>query len=40
MPEYILVRRGALPLKEANAMLSAMIERRYRSPLDRLDELV
>jgi len=35
-----LVRQGALPLEEANAMLSAMIERRYRSPVDRLDELV
>lgn len=35
-----LVRQGTLPLEEANAMLSAMIERRYRSPVDRLDELV
>ena len=35
-----LVRQGALPLEEANAMLSAMIERRYRSPVDGLDELV
>ena len=35
-----LVREGALPLEEANAMLSAMIEKRYRSPVDRLDDLV
>jgi predicted nucleic acid-binding protein len=35
-----LVREGALPLNEANAMLSAMIERCYRSPVDRLDDLV
>jgi len=35
-----LVRENAFSLKEANAMLAAMILRRYRSPVDRLDELI
>ena len=35
-----LVRHKALSLKEANAMLAAMIQRRYRSPVDRLDEFI
>jgi predicted nucleic acid-binding protein len=35
-----LVRHNALSLKEANAMLAAMIQRRYRSPVDCLDEFI
>ena len=35
-----LVRDGSLSLTEANAMLAEMIGRRYRSPVDRLDELI
>jgi predicted nucleic acid-binding protein len=35
-----LVRRGSLSLAEANAILSGMIQQRYRSPVDRLDEFV
>jgi predicted nucleic acid-binding protein len=35
-----LVRDGLLPLTEANAILAEMIERRYRSPVDHLDELI
>jgi predicted nucleic acid-binding protein len=35
-----LVRGGSLPLTEANAILAEMIERHYRSPVDRLDELI
>ena len=35
-----LVRHNAFSLKEANAMLAAMIQRRYRSPVDRLDEII
>ncbi len=35
-----LVRSDALALAEANAMLEAMIQRGYRSPVDRLDDLV
>jgi predicted nucleic acid-binding protein len=35
-----LVRDGLLALPEANAMLAKMIERRYRSPVERLDELL
>ena len=35
-----LVRHNAFSLKEANAMLEAMIQRRYRSPVDRLDEFI
>jgi predicted nucleic acid-binding protein len=35
-----LVRDDALSLADANAMLAAMIQRRYRSPVDRLDELI
>jgi predicted nucleic acid-binding protein len=36
----VLVRDGLLPLPEANAMLAEVIERRFRSPVDRLDELL
>jgi predicted nucleic acid-binding protein len=35
-----LVRQASLPLDEANAILSIMIERRYRAPIDRLDDLI
>jgi len=35
-----LVRDGVLSLTEANATLAEMIDRRYRSPVDRLDDLV
>ena len=35
-----LVRHDALSLKEANAILTTMILRNYRSPVDRLDELI
>jgi predicted nucleic acid-binding protein len=35
-----LVRDGVLSLAEANVILAEMIERRYRSPVDRLDELI
>jgi predicted nucleic acid-binding protein len=35
-----LVRDGSLPLAEANAILAEMIRQRYRSPVDRLDELI
>jgi predicted nucleic acid-binding protein len=35
-----LVRKKALSLKEANAMLTAMIQRHYRSPVDRLDDFI
>jgi predicted nucleic acid-binding protein len=35
-----LVRHNTLSLKEANAMLTTMIQRRYRSPVDRLDEFI
>jgi hypothetical protein len=35
-----LVRDGSLHLTEANANLAEMIERSYRSPADRLDELI
>jgi predicted nucleic acid-binding protein len=35
-----LVRNDTLSLAEANAILTSMIQRHYRSPLDRLDELV
>lgn len=35
-----LVHQETLPLSEANAMLKAMIQRRYRSPIDRLDDLI
>jgi predicted nucleic acid-binding protein len=35
-----LVRDGLLALPEANAILAEMIERRYRSPVERLDELL
>lgn len=33
-----LMRAGALPLEEANVILAQMIQRRYRSPVDRLDD--
>jgi predicted nucleic acid-binding protein len=35
-----LVRHSTFSLKEANAMLGAMIQRCYRSPVDRLDEFI
>ena len=35
-----LVRHNAFSLKEANTMLAAMIQQRYRSPVDRLDEFI
>ena len=35
-----MVRDGSLSLTEANAILAEMIRLRYRSPVDRLDELV
>ena len=35
-----LVRDGSLSLAQANAILAEMIERRYRSPVDRLDAFV
>jgi predicted nucleic acid-binding protein len=35
-----LVRTDALSLPEANALLADMIQQHYRSPVDRLDELV
>lgn len=35
-----LVRDDALLLNEANAILTTMIQRHYRSPVDRLDDLV
>ncbi|NBD35823.1 MAG: hypothetical protein GVY30_07470 [Chloroflexi bacterium] len=35
-----LTRENALPLDEANAILTTMIQRRYRSPVERIDELV
>jgi predicted nucleic acid-binding protein len=35
-----LVRDGSLSLAEANAILAEMIERRYRAPVNRLDELI
>jgi predicted nucleic acid-binding protein len=35
-----LVRQNTFSLKEANAILAAMIQRRYRSPVDSLDEFI
>ena len=35
-----LVRDDALSLSEANTMLETMIQRRYRSPVDKLDDLI
>ena len=35
-----LVRERSLSLVEANTMLADMIRQRYRSPVDRLDELI
>ena len=36
----LMVRRGLVVVDEANAWLRAMIERNYRSPVDRLDDLL
>jgi len=36
----VLVCDGSLTLTEANANLAEMIERRYCSPVDDLDELI
>ena len=36
----LAVRRGLLTLAQANGLLADMIAARYRSPLERLDELV
>jgi len=35
-----LVRQNTFSLKEANTILAAMIQRRYRSPVDSLDEFI
>ena len=35
-----LVRDDVLPLSDANTMLEALIQRRYRSPMDGLDDLI
>lgn len=35
-----LVRDDTLPLAKANAILKTMIQRRYRSPVDQLDDLI
>jgi predicted nucleic acid-binding protein len=35
-----LVRQNSFSLDEANAMLTAMIQRHYRSPVDRLDDFI
>jgi predicted nucleic acid-binding protein len=35
-----LARDGSLSLVEVSAILTEMIKQRYRSPVDRLDELV
>ncbi len=35
-----LVRDHDLPLEVANSMLSQMIKRRYRPPVNRLDDLI
>jgi len=35
-----LVRQKAFSLEEANAMLTAMIQGHYRSPVDRLDDFI
>jgi predicted nucleic acid-binding protein len=35
-----LVREHIVPLDEANAVLGTMIQQRYRSPVDRLDDLI
>jgi predicted nucleic acid-binding protein len=35
-----LVRRQRLLLDEANQILAVMIQRRYRAPVDRLDDLI
>ncbi len=35
-----LVRDSVFPLKDANAMLAVMIQRRYRSPVDSLDDFI
>ena len=36
----VLVRDSSLSLAEANAILAEMIERRYRAPVDRLDQFI
>jgi predicted nucleic acid-binding protein len=35
-----LVRSNALSLKEANAILETMIQKKYRTPVDRLDAFI
>lgn len=35
-----LVRQKAFSLQEANIMLAAMIQRHFRSPIDRLDDFI
>jgi len=35
-----VVRDDALSLSEATTVLEAMIQRRYRSPVDKLDDLI
>ena len=35
-----LVRNDHISLKEANGMLKEMIDRDYRAPIDRLDDLI
>jgi len=35
-----LVKEGQLSLKEGNEILQAMRKRRYRSPVERLDDLI
>jgi predicted nucleic acid-binding protein len=35
-----LVREGYLALPDANTILARMISLRYRSPVERLDELI
>jgi hypothetical protein len=37
---WIPVRDDMLLLTKANGILAEMIERRYRSPVDRLDDLI
>lgn len=36
----VLIRSGQLPLREANMMLADMLGRGYRSPVERLDNLI
>ena len=35
-----LVRNNFISLKDANAMLAKLIQKKYRSPVDCLDELI